>query len=895
MMESLDALELPIHSHRLGNGLRVIFHKDDSTPVVAVHVCYHVGSKDDPPQRTGIAHLLEHLMFEGSRHWDDDYFKPLQEAGASVNGSTGHDYTSYYEVVPTNFLERALWLEADRMANLLPALTAAKFENQRSVVKNERHQRVDNQPYGRVSEEIYALLFPEGHPYRWPIIGTREHLDAVSMKDAADFFRQAYCPANAVVVLAGCFDEHLALKALEKCFGNIPTGTAVARRLPVECVLQGSRRCLLDEPVGLGRIDVLWPTVPRFHPDEPALDFASHILGGGKDNRLRQALERDRRLAHSVSAYQSSLLLAGQFGVRAYALSGLSPEEIEPVIVDVIETLKSELPTDDEMQRTLNAFLNQAFSRLETNLSKANFVQHQVFHKGDVQAADFLHEIHALRSVRSHDVCRVVEQYLGPHRVSVLVRVGPSQNATKDLPAGQAVPKDRPGGNVVLLPGPGPAPHFFVPRADRLRVGSLDVVLVRTRGKPRLLVELACDAGSAVEPPDQLGRAKLMAYCLDEGTAELEGPALAATIERLGAALGITAGIESSSMSLRALMSTFEESLALFAQVVSRPGFRQADVDRERDRLLAELAYKARQPQAIADEAIDELLFGPSHPYGRTSDGTPDGLAKQSSTDLFRFHGDCMTPKRSALFVVGDIEAAALERMVLSSFREWTNPATERIDDALAPILSSEMNWRVLVRPEATQTVLRIGRLAPDRKTPDYEALVLLNTVLGGQFGSRLNEKLREEMGATYGVHSSFALRRHGGSFLAGADVEAARSQESLAAILDEIEAIATDRPIRSAELDYAKAYITRRFPARFETQSGILSHLTHMVVYGLPLDYYDGYLDRIAAVTLDDVHRVARRSLSRAGMKVVVVAPPKPAAAIEDFLARYVESITIR
>jgi predicted Zn-dependent peptidase len=245
-----------------------------------------------------------------------------------------------------------------------------------------------------------------------------------------------------------------------------------------------------------------------------------------------------------------------------------------------------------------------------------------------------------------------------------------------------------------------------------------------------------------------------------------------------------------------------------------------------------------------------------------------------------------MTPERSALFVVGDVEAAALERIVSSSFRDWTNNDADKVQGVVAPIAPSDDRWRVIVRPEATQSVIRVGGLAPDRKTPDYEALVLLNTVLGGQFGSRLNEKLREEMGATYGVHSSFALRRQAGSFLAGADVEAARSKESLAAILGEIEGIAKDRPIDADELNYAKAYITRRFPARFETQSGILSHLTHMVVYGLPLDYYDGYLDRIAAVTLEDVHRAAQRHLTATAMKVVVVAPPEPAAAIEEFLA---------
>lgn len=888
MIEPDVALKLSVRTHRLSNGLRVILHKDDATPIVAVHVCYHVGSKDDPPHRTGIAHLLEHLMFEGSLHWDDDYFKPLQEAGGSVNGATGHDYTSYYEVVPSNFLERSLWLEADRMANLLPALTLPKFENQLSVVKNERHQRVDNQPYGRVSEEAYARLYPNGHPYHWPIIGTRDDLGAVTLEDVATFCRRTYCPANAVLVLAGSFDEPLALDAVERSFGSIPAGQPLERAALVSIGVHGEHRSVLEEAVGLGRIDLVWPTVPRFHADEPALDMASQILGGGRDNRLRQALERDQRLAHSVSAYQSSFLLGGHFGVRSYALGGKSPEELEPVILEVIQRLISDPPSADEMQRALNAFLNMSFSRLETNLAKANLLQHYAFHKGQVRDSDFLGEIAALRSVQPEDVARVAQQYLGRDRVAVMVRVGTSPQATMESAIASPAPKERPGGNVAILPGPGPEPRFTLPQPMRFRVGLLDVVLVRTRNKPRILAELVADAGAALEPSDQLGRAKLMAYCLDEGTVDLEGPALAAKIELLGAALGVSPGIESTSVSLRALMSNVEESLRLFADVVGRPGFRHADVQRERERLQAELAYKAKQPQALADEAIDEILFGPDHPYGRTSDGTPEGLAAQSTPDLVDFHRRYFAANRSTLVIVGDVEPESLEKWVRSSFGDWSQRPGLPVSHSIGPIAARDERWRVIARPQATQSVLRVGTLGPSRTTHDYEALVLLNTVLGGQFASRLNAKLREEMGATYGVHSSFVLRRHAGSFLVGADVEAARSRESLAAILAEIKSLTLDRPIRADELEYAKAFVIRRFPARFETQSGCLSHLTHTVVYGLPLDYFEGYLDRIAAVTLSDVHQAAERYLLPGAMKVVVVGPANPSAACQDLLADF-------
>ncbi|MBY0587478.1 insulinase family protein [bacterium] len=895
MIDSMDCFRLPLETVHLANGLRVLLHPDRSLPLVAVHVCYHVGSKDEQPTLTGLAHLFEHLMFEGSVRYDDDFFRPLREAGAMVNGSTGHDTTQYYEVIPSNFLERALWLEADRMGGLLPALSTAKLENQRSVVKNERMQRVDNQPYGRVGEELFSLLYPEPHPYHWPIIGWMDHLDMIEMTDVQKFFQQHYTPRRAVLTLSGDFDSDKALSMIEKHFGGIAGGSARLPLVPTPTRWTGEYRRTIDEPVALGRIDLAWPTVPRFAEDEAALDILSLILGESKDSLLRRRLEREEKIVHSLDAYHHTLALAGAFCIVAFALPGTESSRVEAIIVEEIARFCQQGPTDEELERAQRHLANRAYSRVETALSKAEMLQRYTFHRGEVKGDMLVDELARYQRVRSADLVRVAHQYLGENKIVVQVRPSPSsQRSSLGKVASSTSEKNRGPIDETLLPGPTPSPRFSMPTIESYRMGPVTVQHVTSRKLPRVTMQLIVDAGSLRESSSLLGQARLTADCLEEGTLSRDPLALARELERLGSTISVDSGIETVSLSLRSLRSTLADSVQIWSDILTNPRFDAADLAREKDRLLAELAHRQKQPRSLADDLIDEVIFGPTHPYGRPCDGSLEDVPRITRDDLFEHHHRYYVPMGAHLVVVGDVDRKEIEPLLRSAMGNWLeqNQATPRMPhEAIVP---EKGRLHVIDRPEATQSVIRIGRLSTRRDTPDYYAMVLLNTILGGSFSSRLNAKLREEKGLTYGVQSSFVLRQQTGSFLAGTDVDSRVTREALQTMIEVIRGPIDREPVTSEELAEAKAYITRRFPARFETQSGILSQLSHTAVYGLPIDYYAHYLDHIAAVTLGDVSRVANDYLAMETMKFVLVGRREEFSEIEDKIESWIRGESV-
>jgi zinc protease len=347
----VTAPTLPFTHETLANGLHVIVHEDRDCPIVAVNVWYHVGSKNERPGRTGFAHLFEHLMFEGSQHHDRGYFHPLQEAGGLLNGSTNADRTNYWEVVPTNALELALWMESDRMGYLLPALTDAKFRNQREVVLNERRQNYENRPYGFAIMAIVAALYPSDHPYNWVTIGAPADLRAATLEDVHEFFRTYYHPANASLALAGDIDTDRALDLARRYFEEIPAGPAIPEVTPPPVTPPGHVKLLLEDRVELPRVYLAWHAPALFAPDDAELDLAGDVLADGKISRLYQRLVYERRIATEVAAMQNSRELCGFFQIVATAAPGHTLPELEAAISEEIERLAREGPTVDEVER----------------------------------------------------------------------------------------------------------------------------------------------------------------------------------------------------------------------------------------------------------------------------------------------------------------------------------------------------------------------------------------------------------------------------------------------------------------------------------------------------------------------------------------------------------------
>jgi zinc protease len=407
-------MEIPFAHRTLDNGLDVLVHEDRNCPIVAVNVWYHVGSKDEKPGRTGFAHLFEHLMFEGSQHYDHGYFQPLQQAGASLNGSTNADRTNYWEVVPSNAVELALWMESDRMGYLLPALTDAKFNNQRDVVLNERRQNYENRPYGLAGMALVSELYPNEHPYHWLTIGAAEDLRAAHLDDVRAFFQTYYHPANASLAIAGDIDTATAFRLAEDHFGSLEPGTPPP---PVEAPTipprTGDTRLLLEDRIELPRLYLAWHSPSLFAADDAELDLVADVLAGGKTSRLYRALVYEQRIATEVAASQNSRELSGYFQIVATAAPGRSLGELDAAIAAELEKLAAEGPTAAEMERGIAQAEVHFISRLQTvggfGGKSDQLNAYNVF-LGD--AGYFDRDLRRYRKAAAQDLTRVTREWL---------------------------------------------------------------------------------------------------------------------------------------------------------------------------------------------------------------------------------------------------------------------------------------------------------------------------------------------------------------------------------------------------------------------------------------------------------------------------------------------------
>lgn len=408
---SAQTLDVPTDTFTLDNGLRVVVHEDHSAPVASVNIWYHVGSGRETEGRTGFAHLFEHMMFQGSANVGDDaHFKTIQGAGGTLNGSTNADRTNYYETVPANYLETVMWLEADRMGWLLPAMTQGKLDNQRDVVKNERRQNYENRPYGMASIRISEMLYPADHPYHWPTIGSQQDLTAASMEDVQGFFRTWYAPNNASLVVAGDVEPAEVRRLAEKYFAAIPKGQPIPSPNARPVKLDADRRAVLEDRVTLPRVQLTWPTVEAWHADEAALDVMGSILGSGRTSRLYERLVYREQAAQSVSAFNGSRELAGSFGVTITARPGTSLSQMERAAYEEIRRLATDGPTADEMEAARNGIESGFVFRLASTAGKANQLNDYNTFRGSPDM--FNQDLARYTAVTADDVKRVAQTYL---------------------------------------------------------------------------------------------------------------------------------------------------------------------------------------------------------------------------------------------------------------------------------------------------------------------------------------------------------------------------------------------------------------------------------------------------------------------------------------------------
>jgi zinc protease len=865
---------------KLKNGLRVIMHEDRSVPIVAVNVWYHVGSKNEVPGRTGFAHLFEHMMFQGSKNYNDDYFKPLDESGANVNGSTNADRTNYYEVVPSNYLERALFLEADRMGGLLEAMTQEKLDNQRDVVKNERRQRYDNQPYGTAGEKIASLVYPANHPYHWTTIGSLDDLSAASQDDVKAFFRQYYVPNNATLVIAGDFNPAQTRALVQKYFGPIKSGAAVTRPRPAQPRIDSVVRKVYEDSVQLPRVYMVWHTVPQGHKDEAALDMLGAILSGGRGSRLQSNLVYGKQIVQDVSASHPTREIAGQFSITATARPGKTLDEIEQEINMEVERIKKQQPTMDEVLRAYNRYEAQTIFGLQTVQVKADLMNSNAtfFGKPDM----FQQQLNEYRKVTPADIQRVANTYLtANHLVMSIVprttKLASQTNSAANTPTSKAGTKEKSKIDYTKnLPRPGVNPNFTLPAIEKQKLSNgLEVWLVRQSELPIVSMNMVFKSGGTVDPTGKTGLASMTAGLLNSGTRNRSAVEISNQLQDIGASLGTGSGWDSANVSMQSLTNNLDKALDIYSDVILNPTFPESELEQTRRRALVGLMQRKDNPNAIASVVYNQLLYGKNHPYGNVLGGNEASIKSIKQSDLMNFYQTYYRPNNAVLLVVGDTTMSAIKPKIESAFANW-KPAqvpTMRIPDAAA---FDRPGIYVVDKPGAAQSVITIGQVGVSRDNPDFYALQVMNSILGGGGSARLFMNLREDKGYTYGAYSGFSFRRGAGPFTASADVQTAVTKESIIEFMKELNGIRGAIPVTPEEFEANKKSLILGFPSNFETNGQIAGQLGNLVTYNLPDSYFNDYITKVNAVTVADVNRVANKYLTPDKMAILVVGDRK-------------------
>ena len=862
MPHPLRLPEIPYTKTTLPNGLDVIVRSQRNLPLVAVNLWYHVGSKNEERRQRGFAHLFEHLMFEGSEHYPGDFFKPLQRLGAAINGSTSTDRTNYFVDAPAAHVELALAMESDRMGHLIPALSEHKLRVQKDVVKNEYRQNYANRPYGMVWRLIAEALYPPTHPYNWLTIGVMEDVEAATREDVEAFFRRFYVPANASLCLVGDVDESRALELAERYFGPIPGGAEARRPWAPAAGLTADVDLRLHDRVELGRVYVTWPSAPMFHDDDAALTVLADVLSRGKSSRLYRKLVVETEVAQDVAAYQSGRELAGSFGAYATLRPGREAREARDLIASEIARVAAEGVTAPELDRVKNGRLAGFFYALE-NIGGFGGVADRL-NAYNVYLGDpgrVTSDFDRFRSVTAEEVRGAARQYLdGRPRVTLTVDA--------KAPSKPAAPLDR------ASPPPSAAAARFRPPVpeERTLPGGLPLWVVPRPGLPIVAATVVLGGGASTQRPGEAGLARLAASMMDEGTTSRSSSAIAEAAEGMGTSLSTSCGWDASYVSLQCLTPHLSESLDLAADVLRNPTFPESEWGRVRGQAVASLRGERDSADVRAYRGFLDAVYPGGHPFRFPIDGDEPAVAGLTREQLADFHRAFNGPGRAAVVVAGDVDPDEVAGAISARLEGWAGgvdepAAIERPADAGRPRVV------VLDRPGSVQAAVRVGHAGVHRLDPDFTDLLVLNHVLGGQFTSRLNAKLREEKGFTYGVRSHFDARNAAGPFSVSAALQADRLAEALDDLKREVEAIRDDRPPTAAELDDARRSLLEGQARHFETPSSLVARYAGLFVHRLPIDHHAHFPERLDAVTSATVRAAAARKIRPGSLVYVVVA----------------------
>ena len=882
-----DEIVIPYKKYKLDNGLTVLVHEDHSDPIVHVDVTYHVGSAREQLGRSGFAHFFEHMMFQGSDNVaDEEHFATVTEAGGTLNGTTNSDRTNYFETLPSNQLETALWLESDRMGFLLDAVTQQKFEIQRATVKNERGQNYDNRPYGLINERTSEALYPFGHPYSWPTIGYLVDLDRVIVEDLKRFFLRWYGPNNAVLTVAGDVNTADVLKLANQYFGSIPKGPEVKPMEKQAAVLDADRYISLEDNIRFPMLMMTWPSVHSGHPDEFPLDLLAELIGGGNTSMLYQSMIKTNK-AVQARCYNPCQELAGTFVVNVLHFPGGTLGDMESQIRQIITDFATRGISDDELIRFKSTREASIIQGLQSVSGKASQLASFETFRGNPNY--ITEEIKNLRQLTKEDVMRVYNQYF-KSKPAVILSVYPKGQSeivakpdnftikrSSDYPAEESKEyknlsynKAKDNFDRSKKPLPGANPTIVLPQfTQKTFENGLSMISATDSDLPTVSMVLSIQAGHASESAQKSGTSSLLASLLNESTEKYTTEQMTAELEKIGSSIDVYSDREELVVQVFSLKKNLARTMELLEERLFHPKFDAEEFETAKNQTIAGIENNATRAATIASNVFNKLLYG-DHIFAVPTSGSKESVSAITLDEVKAFYKQFFSSDQSKLVIVGDISAADAEKAV-SVLTSWKGPKLPALALASPPKVDKTKVYFVN-KEGAPQSEIRIGYLAmPFDADGEFYRAGLMNYPLGGNFNSRINITLREKKGYTYGARSGFSGSDIIGPFSASAGVKAEKTDSSLMDFFAEIENYKA-KGITDDELAFTKSSLGQRDALKYETPFQKAMFLQTILDYKLNKNFIDRQSSILKAISKNDINGLAKQYLPTDKMIVVVV-----------------------
>jgi zinc protease len=885
-------VNIPYEKFTLSNGLDVILHEDHSDPIVALAIQFHAGSGRESVGRTGFAHLFEHFMFSRSENVALGQFDQIiQDAGGSSNAGTGNDATTYYEVVSRNALEKILWLESDRLGFLTNAINKKALNIQQNVVQNEKRQYEDNAPYGYTEWVIAKNLYPAGHPYSWTVIGEMEDLFRASVKDAKLFHDQFYVPNNATMALSGDFDPVEAKRLIEKYFGEIKSGEKLTDPEPQPVTLAETKKLVHEDNFArAAQLTMTWPTVEQFHPDSYALDYLGQLLSQGKKAAMYKVIEKEKKLASSPSAYNSSQEVAGTFSVTVTGNEGVNLKDVEDAVYESFNRFETESFSDADVERIKAGLETGFYNGISSVLGKSFQLAQYNEYAGSPDY--YKTDLEKTKAVTKGDIIRVYEKYIKgkPCLITSFVPKGQPELAAEgsvnagvkeeniltatqveiDESADEPIVKTSTSFDRTVIPADGPEPVVNIPAVWQEKLANgMGVWGIEQNELPLVQFNITIKGGHYLDKSEKPGVASLMASLMNQGTKNKTPQELEEAIEALGARINIGCSGTAVSINANCLARNYDATLALVEEMLLEPRWDTEEFALAQTRVINNLKRMQANPSYLAADVFNQKVYGDGHILAYNTSGTLESVSAITVDDLKTFYQANLTPSVAHFHVAGNITKYKIISSLQGLVSKW--PAQEVVipDYPLSGAVEKSQIIFVDV-PGAKQSVIRIGYLAMAQTDPDFFPATVMNDHLGGNFLSLVNQILREQKGYTYGAHTSFSGSYVPGPFVATSMVRSSATLESLQIFKRLMEGYRTG--ITEKDVEATRNYLVKSYSQEFETLGALTGMLGNISLYSKPVDYVRDEQEIIRKMTVADYTALAQKYIDPSRMYYVVV-----------------------